>query len=55
MENRLNVILYTIPHEACGSQKMSWYDVAGMVKNQLDHSFDDKIDFAHVEFMGPDW
>ncbi len=55
MANKLNVILYTIPQEACGSQKMSWYEVAGMAKKQLDRSFEEKLEFEHVEFMGPDW
>ncbi len=55
MENKINVTLYTVPQEACDSQKMSWCDVAGMVEEQLSRSFNDNIKFGHVEFMDQKW
>lgn len=55
MENKINVTLYTVPQEACDSQKMSWYDVAGMVEKQLNRSFNENINFGHVEFMNQKW
>ncbi len=55
MDNRINVTLYTVPQEACDSQKMSWYDLAGMVEEQLSRSFNDNIKFGHVEFMEQKW
>ena len=55
MANKLNVTLYTIPQEACDSHKMSWYDVAGMVEKHLNRSFNENINFGHVEFMNQKW
>ncbi len=55
MKDKINVVLYTVPKAACGSGQMSWQDVAVMVKKQLQHSFNGKIDFEHVEFMNPRW
>ena len=51
----VKVILYTIPIAACDSDKMSWNDVAMLVKNQLRTAFGEKVGFVHMEFMSPEW
>ncbi|MFN2396874.1 MAG: hypothetical protein ABR597_14435, partial [Bacteroidales bacterium] len=55
MKNKINVNLYTVPQAACGSGQMSWQDVAAMVNNQLQRSFNEQIAFEHVEFMNSRW
>ena len=53
--DQIHVVLYTIPQSACDSNKMSWQDVAGLVKNQVAAAFGDEVSFEHIEFMSPSW
>lgn len=53
--NKIRVILFTLPQAACGTNKVSWVDVAKMLRDNLEHSFPDKIEFRHIEFMSPEW
>ena len=40
---------------ACNSEKMSWNDVALLVKNQLKTAFGLTVSFVHREFLSPEW
>lgn len=51
----INVELYTIPQEACDSEKANWTQVGEMVKKQLNSRFGNTIDFKHIEFMSSQW
>lgn len=51
----IHVTLYTIPLAACDSNKMTWDDVAMLVKNQLRTAFGESVVFVHTEFMSPEW
>lgn len=53
--NQIHVVLYTVPQAACDSNKMSWYDVAAIVKNQITTVFGEKVSFEHIEFMTQGW
>lgn len=55
MDNMINVTLYTVPQAACGTQQMSWQDVALMLKNQLERSIPGRHSFGHIEFMDNQW
>lgn len=55
MGKTISVRFYTIPQEACGSQQMSWPEVARMVEKQLQRNFGDSIEFQHIEFMNDRW
>ena len=52
---KLHITLYTIPQAACDQKKMSWNDVASILKNQMLSAFQEKVDFNHIEFMSPQW
>jgi len=52
---KIQVDLYTIPQAACGSNKMTWFDVAALLKCNLEKSFPARLDFLHVEFMSQEW
>lgn len=52
---KLNITLYTIPQAACDQKKMSWNDVALLLKNHLERTFSDTLIFEHVEFMSNQW
>lgn len=51
----VHVVLYTLPQAACDSNKMSWYDVAALIKNQISAAFGDSVSFEHIEFMSKRW
>ncbi len=53
--DKIHVVLYTIPQEACDSKKMNWYDVASLMKNQLATVFGEAVSFEHIEFMSQEW
>jgi len=53
--DKIRVILFTLPQAACGSNKVSWYDVAKLLRDNLERSFPDRIEFRHIEFMSPEW
>lgn len=53
--NQIHVVLYTVPQAACDSNKMSWYDVAGLVKKQVAAAFGEDVSFTHIEFMTQRW
>lgn len=55
MDKKIKVTLYTVPQAACGSQQMSWSDVAGILEKQLLKNFNDQVDVEHVEFMEGSW
>lgn len=52
---KLHITLYTIPQAACDQKKMSWTDVASLLKNQMEHIFQNSVIFEHVEFMSEQW
>jgi hypothetical protein len=52
---KIHVTLYTIPQAACDSEKMNWYDVASLVKNQISTTFGEAVSFEHIEFMSKGW
>jgi hypothetical protein len=52
---KIQVDLYTIPQAACGLNKMTWFDVAALLKSNLEKSFPDQLAFLHVEFMSQEW
>jgi hypothetical protein len=52
---KLHITLYTIPQAACDQKKMSWTDVASLLKNQMEHFFQNKVVFEHIEFMSGNW
>jgi hypothetical protein len=54
-QGKLQIVLYTIPQAACDQKKMSWNDVAALVKNQMENFFHDAVVFNHVEFMTEKW
>lgn len=51
----VTVKLFTLPQAACGSNKISWFDVAHMLRDSMERSFPDRIEFRHIEFMSPEW
>ncbi|MFA5819054.1 MAG: hypothetical protein WC854_07220 [Bacteroidales bacterium] len=53
--NKLHIAFYTIPQAACDQKKMSWSDVASLLKNQMEHVFQNMVDFEHIEFMSGQW
>jgi len=52
---KLHITLYTIPQAACDQKKMSWTDVASLLKNQMEHFFQNMVVFEHIEFMSGKW
>ena len=54
-QGKLQIVLYTIPQAACDQKKMSWNDVASMVKNQMENVFQNMVSFEHIEFMSGQW
>ena len=52
---KLHIVLYTIPQAACDQKKMSWNDVATLLKNQMEHVFQNIVVFEHIEFMSGQW
>jgi hypothetical protein len=52
---KLHISLYTIPQAACDQKKMSWPDVASLLKNQMEHFFQNNVIFQHIEFMSEPW
>lgn len=50
----IEVILYTIPQAACGANKTTWADVAGLLQSNLVKSFSE-VQFRHTEFMSEAW
>lgn len=52
---KLHITLYTIPQAACDQKKMSWNDVASLLKNQMENVFQNKVDFERIEFMSELW
>lgn len=54
-KDKLQIVLYTIPQAACDQKKMSWYDIAHLVKNQMDNAFPGLVYFSHIEFMSEAW
>jgi len=52
---KLHITLYTIPQAACDQKKMSWNDVAFLLKNHMERTFQDRVIFEHVEFMSQQW
>jgi hypothetical protein len=52
---KIHVNLYTIPQASCGLNKMSWFDVAAILKSNLEKSFPTGLAFLHVEFMSQEW
>lgn len=52
---KLRITLYTIPQAACDQKKMSWTDVASLLKNQMEHVFQNIVIFEHIEFMSVQW
>lgn len=53
--NQIHVVLYTVPHAACDSNKMSWQDVAVLLKKQIATAFGDEVTFEHIVFMSQGW
>ena len=53
--DKLHITLYTIPQAACDQKKMSWNDVASLLKNQMVNVFQNRVDFKHIEFMSELW
>ena len=54
-KSQFHVVLYTVPQATCDSKKMSWYDVAALVKNQMMSTFGEMVSFEHIEFMSQGW
>ena len=54
-KDKLQVSLYTIPQAACDQKKMSWSDVASLLKNQMENTFHESLVFKHIEFMTEQW
>ena len=54
-KEKLHIVLYTIPQTACDQKKMSWTDVATLLKNQMENVFQDMMVFEHIEFMTEQW
>ena len=52
---KLHITLYTIPQAACDQKKMSWTYVALLLKNQMEHVFQNIVIFEHIEFMSGQW
>ena len=52
---KLHITLYTIPQAACDQKKMSWSDVASLLKSQMEHIFQNVVVFEHIEFMSGQW
>ena len=54
-KEKLYIVLYIIPQAACDQKKMSWTDVATLLKNQMENVFQDMMVFEHIEFMTEQW
>lgn len=52
---KIPVILFTLPQAACGTNKMSWPDVANMLRDNMERSFPGRVEFQHIEFMTAEW
>lgn len=52
---KLHIILYTIPQAACDQKKMSWNDVASLLRTHLERTFKESVIFEHIEFMSNQW
>ena len=52
---KLHIAFYTVPQAACDQKKMSWYDVASLLKSQMENAFHNIVDFEHIEFMSGEW
>lgn len=52
---KLHITLYTIPQAACDQKKMSWNDVASLLRTQLERTFKESVIFKHIEFMSDQW
>lgn len=55
MANRVNVVLYTVPNQACCFGKMTWSGTAQMLQQQLQARLGEAVHFQHVEFMADEW
>ena len=55
ISDKIQIVLYTIPQAACDQKKMSWNDVASLVKNQMENVFHEMVVFKHIEFMTDQW
>ncbi|MDZ7634370.1 MAG: hypothetical protein U5L72_08030 [Bacteroidales bacterium] len=53
--NSLQISLYTIPQAACDEKKANWYDVASLLRSQMENVFKDRVRFSHIEFMSAEW
>lgn len=54
-KEKLHITLYTIPQAACDQKKMSWNEVALLLKNHLERTFQNSVIFEHIEFMSQQW
>ena len=52
---KVNITLYTIPQEACDSQKMNWEQASKMLQEYLQKNLGNQISYHHIEFMGAAW
>jgi len=52
---KVNITLYTIPQEACDSEKMNWEQAAKMLQEYLHKNLGNQISYHHTEFMDASW
>jgi hypothetical protein len=52
---KVKVTLYTIPQEACHSDKMNWAQAGEALRRHLDSKLGEQLVFQHTEFMSEQW
>jgi hypothetical protein len=55
MANKITVVLYTVPNQACCFGKMTWSGAAQMLQQQLRVRLGEAVHFQHIEFMTDPW
>lgn len=48
-------MLYTIPQEACDSEKMNWLQAGEVLRRHLYSKLGEQFVFLHIEFMSEHW